>query len=209
MALLALLRHGPTEWNTEHRLQGRTDLPLSAAGRAAVKRWEPPHWSTTCGWITSPLSRCIETAEILRRRSGALAPLRIEPALAEMSFGAWEGRRLADLRRELGRGLAELEARGLDFRAPGGESPRDVQARLRPWLGQVGNLGGTTLAIAHKGVIRAIYAMATSWTMAAKPPDKLQMDCLQLFDVSPDGQVRISQLNLPIASAAAADAGAS
>ncbi|HEY8014114.1 MAG TPA: histidine phosphatase family protein, partial [Dongiaceae bacterium] len=33
MALLALLRHGPTIWTAARRLQGRADLPLSPEGR--------------------------------------------------------------------------------------------------------------------------------------------------------------------------------
>ncbi|MEM1346062.1 MAG: histidine phosphatase family protein, partial [Pseudomonadota bacterium] len=37
MACLALLRHFPTDWNAEARLQGRTDRPLSAEGRALLQ----------------------------------------------------------------------------------------------------------------------------------------------------------------------------
>ena len=39
VALLALLRHGPTSWTAARRLQGRADLPLSPEGRQAVARW--------------------------------------------------------------------------------------------------------------------------------------------------------------------------
>ena len=42
MTTLALLRHGPTVWNGQHRLQGHTDLPLSAEGRARVIGWRLP-----------------------------------------------------------------------------------------------------------------------------------------------------------------------
>lgn len=198
MAILAVLRHGPTEWNAERRLQGRTDRPLSAAGRAAVRQWRLPPWAANRAWLSSPLTRCAETAQILLERSAAAEPLRIEPLLIEMSYGAWEGRKLADLRAELGREMAELEARGLDFRAPGGESPRDVQARLHPWLLEIGASDGTTVAITHKGIIRAIYALATGWTMTAQPQHKLRMDALQLFDITPGGAIGIARLNLPI-----------
>ena len=71
-----------------------------------------------------------------RDGDGALLGLdpRPEPRLVEMAWGEWEGRRLADLRAELGDAMIENEARGLDFRPPGGESPRDVQERLKPLL---------------------------------------------------------------------------
>ena len=38
MTRLALLRHGETEWNAEHRLQGQRDIGLSPRGRAQVRR---------------------------------------------------------------------------------------------------------------------------------------------------------------------------
>ncbi len=41
MALLALLRHGPTSWTAARRLQGRTDLPLSPEGRAGRRPLAP------------------------------------------------------------------------------------------------------------------------------------------------------------------------
>ena len=87
----------------------------------------------------------------------------------ETDWGVWEGRTLTDLRAELGDLMAAWEARGLDFRAPEGESPREVQDRLRPWLVETAATGQPTGAVAHKGVIRAIYALATGWDMTDKP----------------------------------------
>ena len=60
-----------------------------------------------------------------------------EPRLIEMAWGAWEGRRLSELRAELGDLMRENEERGLDFRPPDGESPRDVQNRVRPLLAEI------------------------------------------------------------------------
>jgi probable phosphoglycerate mutase len=55
--------------------------------------------------------------------------------------------------------MTQNEAAGLDFRPPGGESPRDVQERLKPYLA---SLAGPTIAVTHKGVLRALYALATA-----------------------------------------------
>jgi probable phosphoglycerate mutase len=131
----------------------------------------------------------METAKLL-----GLDP-RPEAALIEMSWGAWEGKRLAELRAEIGEEMAENEARGLDFRPDGGESPRDVQARLRPFLAA---LGGPTIAVTHKGVMRALYAAASGWPMTGKPPEKLDMTRAHVFEVSPIGEPRPGALNIAL-----------
>src|ERR1700722_10125320 len=158
MARLALLRHGPTAWTAERRLQGRTDLPLSPAGRAAVTNWHMPREVDGFAWVTSPLKRARETAALLGHGEA-----RTDQRLIEMSFGEWEGKRLVEISAELGPAMAALEDRGLDFCAPGGESPRQVQQRLAPFLLETGEGGVDRLAVAHKAVIRALYALATGW----------------------------------------------
>ena len=84
--------------------------------------------------------------------------------------------------------MAAWEARGLDFQAPGGESPRDVQARLRPFLRDRATSGRPTVAVCHKGIIRAIYALAADWDMTCKPPVKLKDNCVHVFTLHSDGR---------------------
>jgi probable phosphoglycerate mutase len=198
MSALVLLRHGPTAWSATHRLQGRTDLPLSGHGRAVVESWRLPETVVPYVWMSSPLRRCRETAEILRRQCAPAGPLRVEPRLTEMSFGDWEGRTLAELRSMQGPALIELEGRGLDFGAPDGESPRDVQVRLKPWLQEL-DAHGDVLAITHKGVIRALYALASGWDMRGKPAHRLLDGRLHAFAVDRTG-LRIESLNIPLRS---------
>jgi probable phosphoglycerate mutase len=200
MPTLAIIRHGPTEWTTARRLQGRSDIGLSIAGREAVRQWQLPSDVLDMGWVSSPLRRCLETAAILRLTHPGPGPLRIESRLVEMSFGRWEGRTLRQLRLTGGRAMAEREDRGLDFRAPGGESPRDVQDRLHPWLEEIAGEDRDVFAVAHKGVIRALYALASGWDMRRKPQQRLISDALHRFAVDGAG-IRIVALNLPLHSA--------
>ena len=176
MTPLLLIRHGRTEWNEAGRTQGQKDSPLTAAARAEVAAWRLPAGFETADWIVSPLGRARETAALLDH-----AGARVEPCLAEMSWGNWEGRRLTELRAELGDAMAELEASGLAFRPPGGESPRDLQARLQPLLLRLAAAGRPTVAVTHKGVIRATYALAVGWDMKGPPPVKLRNDVAQEF----------------------------
>jgi len=187
MTLLALLRHADTAWSAERRIQGRSDQPLSERGMAQAARLRVPEACRGMRVVTSPLSRCVETAALL----GA-PDARREPRLAEMSWGAWEGRKLEELRAELGDEMRENEARGLDFRPAGGESPREVLVRVSSWLSTV---DAPTLAVTHRGVIRAVLAAATGWDMRGKPPAKLDWSAFHLFQVE-RGKPAVERLNV-------------
>jgi len=193
MTQLALIRHGPTDWNARKLVQGTSDIPLSASGRDKVAEWAVPDRVEGFDWVCSPLSRCRETAGILTGRTVA-----VDARLTEMAWGEWEGSRLEDLRARLGDLMAAWEARGLDFQAPGGESPRDVQVRLRPFLHDTAAAGRPTVAVCHKGIIRAIYALAAGWDMTCKPPVRLQDDCVHLFTLDGDGTPSVAALNISL-----------
>lgn len=192
MTPLLVLRHAPTAWNGSRRIQGRADVPLSPAGRALAASWRPPPGTERWRWVASPLARARETARLMRVEAA------IEPRLIEMDWGTWEGRQLAELRAELGPAMAAMEAQGLDFRPPDGESPRDVQARLAPWLREVGSAGHATGALTHKGVIRALYALASGWDMRDKEQVRLRGARAHRFLVAPDGVVAVDALNLDL-----------
>ena len=88
--MLYIIRHGRTDWNDLHKLQGGTDIPLNAAGRqmaeeAREKYREIPLDLCYC----SPLIRARETAEILLR--GRNIPILTDDRLREMGFGEYEG----------------------------------------------------------------------------------------------------------------------
>lgn len=114
-----------------------------------------------------------------------------------MSFGEWEGQGLTELRSIHGPVMAEWESRGLDFRAPGGESPRDVQDRLRPWLEELIADNSDILAIAHKGVMRALYALASGWDMRGKPAHRLADNAIHEFELDRTG-LRVGRLNISL-----------
>ena len=192
MIPLLVIRHAPTDWNADKRIQGRADIPLGATGRAQARAARLPRAWGGARCLSSPLSRALETARLLR-----LDP-QPEPRLIEMDWGDWEGRRVAELRAELGKVMAENEAHGLDFRPPGGESPREVQKRLRPLLAE---LAGPTIFVTHKGVLRALYALATAWDMRSDPPEKLADRCAHSFELAPDGTLAVIELNIPLGAA--------
>lgn len=149
--LIFLLRHGATAYNAEGRYQGRTDVPLSPAGRAALR---PADFSPETVYV-SPLSRAAETAAILFP-GAAQIPV---PALMEMDFGAFEGRTFREMEHD-SRYRAWVEG-GCAGRCPGGESREAFSTRV---CSVFAHLADQTLAsgaahlvvVAHGGVQMAV-----------------------------------------------------
>ena len=194
MTTLAIIRHGPTDWNAAKKMQGMSDIPLSASGKAQVARWRLPGEFAQWRWMVSPLTRARQTATML----GAPADALIEPRLREMSFGAWEGFTLEDLRVREGHRFAEMESLGLDLLPPEGESPRMVMARLASLCADVASQGKPTVAVAHKGVIRALLAMATGWPMLGRQPIRLDWQSVHCFALSAEGQPTLERPNISL-----------
>ena len=194
MTLIVALRHAPTAWNRDKRLQGRTDVALDEEGIAVAARWRiEPDWA---GYriVSSPLQRTRMTAAILFPD----AEIGIDRRLIEMDFGTWEGKRLAELRADPTEDAMAREAQGLDFKAPEGESPREVQDRIRPLLARLAELQRPTVLVTHKAVIRALYALASGWPMIGKPPTKLRPNCAQLFRLTADGTSAVERMNVSL-----------
>ena len=188
-----ILRHAPTAWNAEHRIQGRTDVPLSAEGLAIAGHWRVPAFAE--GWVcrTSPLVRAVETAEAM-----GLSPEPLD-GLTEMDWGLLEGRKLAEIRAEGGAAFAANEAMGLDFRPAGGESPREVGARA---LAELRTLAADSVIVTHKGVLRALLALAAGWDMKAKAPVKLADGCCHRFCLDAGGTLTLVEAGIPLAAPA-------
>lgn len=88
--MLYIIRHGKTDWNVQHKLQGRTDIPLNEEGRQmAAEAGERYREISFDICYCSPLIRARETAEILLKDRGI--PIILDDRLQEMGFGTWEG----------------------------------------------------------------------------------------------------------------------
>lgn len=182
-----LVRHAATEWNERGLIQGRADVPLSPGGRETAGRWRLPSFARNWPVVASPRARARETAGAMGLAS------RADPAFIEMDWGVCEGRTLAELRAAGGEAFAANEARGLDFRPDGGESPREVGARA---LDGLRALGGSAVIVTHKGVIRALLAIARHWDMTGKAPLRLLAGSAHHFRL--DGELSLIEANIPL-----------
>ena len=190
MTELVVIRHAETAWNAAKRIQGQQDIPLSQRGRLMAAGWTVPQDLRRHRWLSSTLWRAKETAHLLGHPEAT--PL---AALNEMYWGAWEGETLTDLRARHGAAMVENEARGLDFRPEGGESPRRLQMRLRPLLARLAETRQPSVAVAHRGVIRALYCLASGWDMTGRAPVEFDRESLHRFVLSDGGTLAILRLN--------------
>ncbi len=193
MTRLVMIRHATTIWNEHRRLQGRSDIALSAKGHSELKYWRLPKTYENGRWISSPLLRAVQTARTL----GAVE-LQCEPRLVEMNWGDWEGCTIDELQLNDPEHMTEVESRGLDFSAPNGESPRQVQQRLAPWLIRIANQRDPVNAVCHKGVIRALYAWAINWNLLGKSPVKLDWSSAQIFKLDDHGIPSLAKSNVKL-----------
>ncbi len=194
---LALIRHGPTDWNAIKRIQGRSDIPLGDAGIAHLRRLQLPDELAGRDWYVSPLRRARQSAALLGHADACVAP-----ALREMSWGQWEGQILKPLRRQLGDEMRANEARGLDFRPPGGESPREVQARLAGWLAELASRGRDACAVTHMGIIRCLYSLASGWDMTGDFPLDFDWGCAWQWRIDASGRPLAQHEGIPRRAAA-------
>jgi broad specificity phosphatase PhoE len=189
---LAFLRHGPTDWNAEGRIQGRIDLPLSAAGRTKMAGLLVPEGFEHARAFTSPLGRARETAALL-----GFADAVADARLSEHHWGEWEGLTRAEiLARDGADAFVRAGAAG-DFMPKGGESTRALLARVADFIRDVAQDERDAVAVAHRGVLRSAYTLATGWDMATPMPAKLDLSTALVLEAGRDGAPRVAALNVP------------
>ena len=149
---LFLTRHGDTPWTESRQHTGRTDLALNERGEHNAhqigdrlrKNYSFAHV------FTSPLQRATKTCELAGYREKA----EIDADLVEWDYGAFEGRRGREIRKERPGWLLFRDG------CPGGESPEQVAARADRFIARVSDLTGDILAFSSGHIIRM---MAARW----------------------------------------------
>jgi alpha-ribazole phosphatase len=157
MKRLILVRHTATSSAPETCHGGGTELELAATFEHEVEILRKELPSCVTHFHSSPLRRC----EILARRIDSQAAWQIDPRLAEIHFGDWEGRRWDQLS---GPALDAWMDDFVNVHPPGGENALDVAKRTRSFL--KGLEEGTHLAITHGGVIRVLLSDILGFPMA-------------------------------------------
>jgi broad specificity phosphatase PhoE len=167
---LFLARHGETEWSRLGRHTGRTDVPLTEAGRQqagllAARLRDHPFGLV----LTSPLSRARETAELAGFADSAV----VDEDLSEWDYGALEGRRTVEIREDYP-GWTIWSGPW-----PEAETPEEIGARADRVIERVRAIDGDVLAFGHGHMLRVL---AARWL--GLPPEKGGMFALTTATLS-------------------------
>ena len=167
---IIFLRHGQTDWNIDHRFQGGTDIPLNDTGREQVRtaigalKQAAAEGTTVDAIVSSPLSRAVESAEIVAEGLGV--PYRgAVDGFQERSFGDLEGQIAT---REL------ILASRQSNNAFNVEPKKDFLARSLAALNRVRReYEGQTVVVAAHGML---IAMTMTALVAERHPELLNED---------------------------------
>ncbi len=151
MTRLCWVRHGETDWNVEHRLQGQEDIPLNACGSVQAEA-VGQHLAKQPSWhhvVSSPLSRAWETAEIIARASGLEAPIPWA-ALRERDYGEASGLTPEERQQRFPDGEVPNIEPITAMRARVGQAMTELEQRYR---------GQRIIVVAHGGTINVVLSL--------------------------------------------------
>ncbi|MCC7549603.1 MAG: histidine phosphatase family protein [Burkholderiales bacterium] len=166
-----VVRHGETAWNAQGRIQGHLDSPLNEEGLAqAILVGERLARERIDAVYCSDLGRVLQTVQPLLDRLG-MEPVR-DAALRERHLGVFQGLTGAECQARHPQDYARFHAREVDHAVPGGESIRQVYARVARFFDATARAHpDRTLAVfTHGGILDALYRHVTS-TPLEKPRD--------------------------------------
>ncbi len=144
-----LVRHGETAWTISGQHTGRTDIALTEQGEEEAsslrQRLQDRRFAKV---LTSPLVRARRTGEL----AGFGSDAQIDPDLMEWDYGAYEGRRTADIR------ATRPGWRLFEDGCPDGESLAAVSERADRVIARLRAASGDGLVFAHRDILRILIA---------------------------------------------------
>jgi broad specificity phosphatase PhoE len=195
---IILVRHGETALTQQGRYSGRGDPELTDEGQAqamaAAGRVAGLSRDVTAV-LTSPLRRCVRTAELIAAEVGGV-PVTVTEDLIECDFGQWEGLTFGEVQERWPR---EMQAwlSSTSVAPPGGESFQAVAKRVRGALATIvkSHAGGVVVLVSHVTPIKLILRDALAAGDAFLHRLYLDAAGVSTMDVWPDGNVAVRSVN--------------
>jgi 2,3-bisphosphoglycerate-dependent phosphoglycerate mutase len=166
--MIYLVRHGQSEWNVLQLTQGQSPHPrLTPLGRrqaaaAAVAIRADLDDRRVAAIVSSDLARAVETAGILA--DTLAAPVRLDRRLREQALGELEGVGYD----QTFAAAASLDLTDPDLRLGGGESAREVSARVADAFAHLDG-GGISVVVSHGDTMRSALGLIAGFAPGAAP----------------------------------------
>ncbi len=151
------IRHAQTLWNQDKLIQGQSDSELTPLGQQQGEAWGRCLIGQAFDRIlSSDLGRTLATAREINHT--LQVPTDLTPALRELDWGEWTGKRIQDIKAETPELLKSLEAAGWQFCPPGGESRSTAWKRARAALQGAAQKwpNENILTVTHEGIIKCL-----------------------------------------------------
>ena len=159
MGVIYLIRHGETEWNSQGRIQGHTDIGLSEIGHSqavsTAKRLENIKFDAA---YSSDLTRTKDTAKVILGNSST--PLQATETLREYNKGVFEGLTFEEYSQKYPDLYKASLVNDLDFSPTDGESARQVSDRMATFSDEIKSKhdSDTVLVVGHGGALRCLVS---------------------------------------------------
>jgi broad specificity phosphatase PhoE len=193
---LFLIRHGETDWNNEHRIQGNTDTPLNANGIAQAKQLAARiAGEKIAALYASPLARARATAEIIADKAGVA--LILDDRLKEKGLGDLEGLTVDEFELrypDLYRGWISSADH---FPLPGEESPAQLRERIVAFLDDLRTRhtnGARVAIVTHGGTISMFVSTLIGLAVNQRSPFWFDNASITLADLT-GARPRVKLLN--------------
>jgi phosphoserine phosphatase len=192
---ILLVRHGESEWNHSRRYAGQQDVPLSELGKEQADRLAERLKDEGLGAIyASPLRRARDTAEAIGTLAGV--PVILEPGLAEINHGLWEGLTARQVDERFPREYRQWRSQPHAIVMPRGESLDEVGKRAELVLARVllERQGGKALIGTHDAVLRVLLLKLLGMTPDHFWKWSFENASLTVIELRGDGGVETAHL---------------
>ena len=194
--LLYLVRHGQTEWNRLHRIQGQSDPPLNETGRTQARALARVFAERPLDAVySSPLQRARDTAEAIARVHNLSVQTFDE--LKELNVGALDGVTLVEMRERYGDFLARWRT-DASVRLPGGgETLAELQARAWEAIQRIrqAHAGQQVAVVTHSFLTQVVISAVLGLPLDHFRRVRVSEGAVSIMDFSPGGRPRLAAMN--------------
>ncbi len=195
MAYLVLVRHGESEWNALGLWTGWRDIPLTEKGREEARRAAQALRDIPFDIaFTSKLVRAQQTLDEIKRELHLEdLPTIEDAALNERDYGDLTAKNKWQVEKEYGTEQFLKWRRSWDYPVPGGETLKDVYARVAPFyeryiLPEL-RAGKNVLVAAHGNSLRALVKHLENIPDDEIPKLEIGTGEVYVYQVDPDGRI--------------------